>query len=603
MNSPRFKSSKDGPPSAARYELVHEIGVGSYGTVYRAIDSSTGKEVAIKEVDLDDADDELQDIQSEISVLQACRSPNIVQYYGSSLVPGTTKLQIAMELMDASVADLVSSQRDDRTGSSAVTPLSEPCIAYILREVLNALVYLHSEHRMHRDIKSANVLLSVQGMVKVSDFGVAAQVGAASGQKRRTFVGSPLYMAPEVIQQSPDLVGISASGGESEGGGENKINTQFGEVEQRKPCEGDGYDEAADIWSLGITAIEMARGEPPRNGVPSFRLLFLIVREPPPALEGDFSAGFKDFVWQCLRKYPKDRPAAIDLLMHPFVAMAEMPQELPRRITSYINSSRRHVVEREKGDLHAADAGGGIVNQIQGHDTSLNNAWDFGTVKAALPAAAVVGGSTAEAVMLSDREESLSFGTIVRKDIIQEGLGVGDEDDTPRSFGTVLSRVPPPPPPPQEQQLQQPTRLQIPEPPSYGGDRGGVDSPALLSGTVSTRTHDMVSPMGFLNRPGGQLSSSAAAGGAPGGAAVNVGRQTRRASANGGGPKTKESAIYALTGMINSLGYSESSPAIDELRAAATASLEEINSRAGSNTSSTIDLGPLGNYLIGQWRA
>jgi len=465
-----------------------------------------------------------------------------------------------MELMDASVADLVTSQSDNRTAHGAGTPLSEPFIAYILREILNALVYLHSEHKMHRDIKSANVLLSVQGMVKVSDFGVAAQVGAASGQKRRTFVGSPLYMAPEVIQQSPDLVGISApsvdSGEQGEEGGEHKISTEPGEAEQvlssqRKSFEGDGYDEAADIWSLGITAIEMAHGEPPRNGVPSFRLLFLIVREPPPALEGDFSADFKDFVWQCLRKYPKDRPAAIDLLMHPFVAMAEMPQELPGKIKTFIDSSRRHLDGREKEGI-----GGGTVNRDQGQDTA---GWDFGTVKAALPvaAAAAVGGvSAAAAEMLPDREESLSFGTVVRKDSIQEEIIVEDENEPSLNFGTVLSRVAPPPP--QEHQ----------------------------------HLHQI-------------LSSAAAAPGAAGGAAVGIGRQSRIASANGGGPKTKESVVDALNGMIASVEYSTSSPAINELRAAAAASLEEIGGSGGGgdDTNSTVDLGSLGNYLVGQWKA
>lgn len=488
--------------------------------------------------------------------------------------------------MDASVADLVTSKQDNRTA----TPLSEPCIAYILRETLNALVYLHSEHRMHRDIKSANVLLSVQGMVKVSDFGVAAQVGAASGQKRRTFVGSPLYMAPEVIQQSPDLVGISTPS-DDKGGEEHEIHAEPGDAEQvpssqRKSFEGDGYDEAADIWSLGITAIEMARGEPPRNGVPSFRLLFLIVREPPPALEGDFSADFKDFVWQCLRKYPRDRPAAIDLLMHPFVAMAEMPQELPRRIAAYINSSRRDLnVEREEGDSRS-----GTVNKYQGEDTT---AWDFGTVKAALPAA-IVGVSAAE--MLPDREESLSFGTVVRKDSIQEELDVQAEDEPPLSFGTVLSRVPPPPPQGHQLQVQHPTR-------SPYGERKGVVSAALLSGTAVTRENDMVSPMGFLDRQGGQISSSSAA--AASDAAGGAGRQSRIASANGGGPKTKESVVDALNGMIASLEQSTTSSVMDELKTAAAASLEEIDGSGGDSgsTSNTVDLGPLGNYLIGQWKA
>ncbi len=493
--------------------------------------------------------------------------------------------------MDASVSGVVSS-----------TPLSEPCIAYILREILNALVYLHSEHRMHRDIKAANVLLSVQGMVKVSDFGVAAQIGAASGQKRRTFVGSPLWMAPEVIQQSPDLVGISPGSGGG-GGGQQEEEKQEGnhnntaaavqenenlkkdKYEQRKSFE-EGYDEAADIWSLGITAIEMARGEPPRNGVPAVRLLFLIVREPPPALEGDFSADFKDFVWQCLRKYPKDRPAAIDLLMHPFVAMAEMPQELPQRITNYI--STRNAEQTTSGGGGGRDTNDTTDTQHQGR-AGNDTTWDFGTVKAALPLSTTPLPSSTAEVLSSREESSLSFGTVVRRDSIHDML-----DEEPLSFGTtVVSRVPPPPPTPHEQ----PTRLQIPEPPF------GIEGQHHGSGVASTRPREdmMVSPLGFLNiRPGGQLSSpgAAAVGGAGG-----VGRQSRIAGANGGGPKTKESAVDALHGMIESLKYSKNSPAIDQLRTEATASLAAISGDGGNTSTNAVDLGPLGNYLVGQWSA
>lgn len=192
--------------------------------------------------------DDIQDIQQEAATLRTCRSPNIVAYFGAVAVPGSARLLIAMELMAASVADLVSPD----TGGA---PLSEPCIAYVLREVLNALVYLHSEHRIHRDIKAANVLVSSEGMVKVSDFGVSAQLYDTVGFKRRTFVGSPLWMAPEVIEQSPDIG--SAGGGGGEGGEGGTAGTQ---AQDGRPCSG-GYDEAADIWSLGITAMEVRRSE------------------------------------------------------------------------------------------------------------------------------------------------------------------------------------------------------------------------------------------------------------------------------------------------------------------------------------------------------
>lgn len=171
-------------------------------------------------------------------MLRTCQSPNIVQCYGAYLAPGSARLHIVMELMAVSVADLIAPELGG-------APLPEATIAYVLREVLNAIVYLHSEHRIHRDIKAANVLLSSTGMVKVSDFGVAAQLGSTVGVKRKTFVGSPLWMAPEVIQQSPDVGGGGTEGDGDEGGVAGG------------PAAGSGYDEAADIWSLGITAMEV----------------------------------------------------------------------------------------------------------------------------------------------------------------------------------------------------------------------------------------------------------------------------------------------------------------------------------------------------------
>lgn len=257
-----------------------------------------------------------------------------------------------MELMAASVGDMVAPD----TGG---TPLPERHIAYILREVLNALVYLHSEHIMHRDIKGCNILLDSAGQVKLSDFGVSATLSNTG--KRNTFIGSPLWMAPEVIEQSPDMSTASAR-------------------------QKTGYNEAADIWSLGISSIEMAQGEPPRSGVSSFRLLFLIVKEPPPQLEGgNFSANFRDFVDQCLKKDPRERPSAIDLLMHPFVATADMPEDLPSRIASF-RATRAPVQVRglvslqKKGTAAAAQAEKAKPDESKNRPEETN--WDFGTVKA-----------------------------------------------------------------------------------------------------------------------------------------------------------------------------------------------------------------------------
>ncbi|XP_042427167.1 STE20/SPS1-related proline-alanine-rich protein kinase-like isoform X2 [Zingiber officinale] len=277
------------------YKLLEEVGYGASATVYRAIYLPSNEFVAVKRLDLDRCNSNLDDIRREAQTMSLIDHPNVIRAYCSFVVE--QYLWVVMPFMaGGSCLHLMKIAYPDG--------FEEPVICSILKETLKALEYLHRHGHIHRDVKAGNILLDSSGVVKLGDFGVSACMFDKCDRQRsrNTFVGTPCWMAPEVLQP------------------------------------GSGYDFKADIWSFGITALELAHGHAPFSKYPPMKVLLMTLQNAPPGLDYDrdkkFSKSFKEMIAMCLVKDQTKRPTAEKLLKHSLFKHAKPPEILLKSILS-----------------------------------------------------------------------------------------------------------------------------------------------------------------------------------------------------------------------------------------------------------------------------
>ncbi|CAM9773716.1 unnamed protein product, partial [Phaeothamnion confervicola] len=295
-------------------ELLELLGEGAYGAVYKARRLYKDELVAVKIIPLDGG----SDLRKELDIMMSCRCPYIVALHNvfhkdneASGFLAAAKACFAWLVMDycggGSASDVM---------EAAGVTLSEEEVRCCVAWCLLGLDFLHGRRKLHRDVKAGNVLLTDSGAAKLADFGVSREVTSSNNGKAQTVIGTPYWMAPEIIQEVP-------------------------------------YDGRADVWSLGITAIELAEGHPPHHKVHPMRAIFLIPSRPPPTLREpeNWSPEFRNFLEHCLCKKMEDRPTAAALLEHPWVAAAarEIAAEGGRRGSPVL----RDLVARHAGELEA----------------------------------------------------------------------------------------------------------------------------------------------------------------------------------------------------------------------------------------------------------
>ncbi|KAM9980876.1 hypothetical protein ACTFIY_003171 [Dictyostelium cf. discoideum] len=286
------------------FKLDEKLGDGAYGSVYKGTHKDLGFTLAIKVIEMKES--ESVSLQNEINILKNCKSPNIVSYFGS--LQTESHIWILLDFCAlGSIRDII---------ESTEKTLNEAQISFVVKNTLKGLIYLHSQNIIHRDVKAANVLLSEGCDVKIADFGVSEKLNGALDQSKE-MIGTPLWMAPEVILKK-------------------------------------NYDYKADIWSLGITIIEMADGLPPHIDLPPMRAMKMVPNWPPPtfAEPKKWSPLLNDFLARCLVKDPEKRASPIDLLCHPFLKKDRGPDVLSDLVNQLFKIKKKKIDDLKKQQKH-----------------------------------------------------------------------------------------------------------------------------------------------------------------------------------------------------------------------------------------------------------